>query len=112
MRKDDLRFKLAPPGPPGGFREPAAPLRLEHSGRPAPLRARRRGERTPKREALREPLQRLRTMPLFFHHALQVAELMYWALLAFCNAEVEFMKGLLGHLPGRDSTHESVSRLA
>jgi len=96
VRTDDLRFKLGPPAPPSRFRESATPLRLEQPGRPAELRAARRGERTPKREALREPLQRARTMHLFFHHELQAAELMCWALLAFCDAEVEFKKGLLG----------------
>ncbi|MEO5770081.1 MAG: hypothetical protein ABIS92_17125, partial [Polyangia bacterium] len=76
VRTDDLRFKLGPPAPPCHFRGSVAPLRLPQPGRPAELRAARRGERTPKREALREPLQRARTMHLFFHHELQAAELM------------------------------------
>jgi uncharacterized ferritin-like protein (DUF455 family) len=96
VRTDDLYFKLGPPAPPSRFRERATPLRLERPGRPAELRPARRGERTPKREALKEPLQRARTMHLFFHHELQAAELMCWALLAFCDAEVEFKKGLVG----------------
>ena len=92
----ELRFKLAPPAPPARFRDNAEPLRLSEPGRPVELRAARRGERTPKLEALKEPHYRARALHAFFHHELQAAELMCWALLAFADAEVEFRKGLLG----------------
>ena len=92
----ELRHKLAPGVPPTHFREAAEPRRLLQPGRPAEFRAARRGERTPKLEALKEPYYRARALHAFFHHELQAAELMCWALLAFADAEVEFRKGLLG----------------
>ena len=96
VRTDDLRFKVAPPSPPAQFRAAALPLRLTEPGRPSEFRAARRGERTPKLEALKEPQYRARALHAFFHHELQAAELMCWALLAFADAELEFRKGLLG----------------
>ena len=96
MRTTELSFKLAPPSPPARFREAAPPRRLEQPGRPAELRLARRGERTPKLEALKEPHYRARALHAFFHHELQAAELMCWAILAFSDAELEFRKGLLG----------------
>jgi uncharacterized ferritin-like protein (DUF455 family) len=92
----ELRYKIAPSVPPVRFREAAAPRRLTEPGRPAEFRAARRGERTPKLEALKEPHYRARALHAFFHHELQAAELMCWALLAFADAELEFRKGLLG----------------
>src|SRR3954470_2603079 len=93
---DDLSFKLAPPIIPVRFREGFTPLRLIQPGRPAEFRAARRTERTQKLEALKEPYYRARALHAFFHHELQAAELMCWALLAFSDAEPEFRKGLLG----------------
>jgi uncharacterized ferritin-like protein (DUF455 family) len=92
----ELSVKLAPPPVPGPFRAQARPVRLEHPGRPAELRLARRGERTPKAEALKEPHYRARLLHAFWHHELQAAELMCWAVLAFSDAEPEFRKGLLG----------------
>lgn len=91
----DLARKLAPPPPPAQFRANAAPLRLGQPGRPAELRTARRGERTPKQEALENPHYRARTLHAFLHHELQAAELMCWAILAFPEAEPEFRRGLL-----------------
>jgi uncharacterized ferritin-like protein (DUF455 family) len=91
----ELAHKLAPPTPPRAFRTAAQPLRLTRPGRPAELRPARRGERTPKREALEDPYFRARTLHAFLHHELQAAELMCWALLAFPDAEPEFRRGLL-----------------
>jgi uncharacterized ferritin-like protein (DUF455 family) len=92
----DLRVKLRPPSVPTRYRAGATAMRLSQPGRPSELRAARRGERTPKLEALKEPHYRARALHAFFHHELQAAELMCWALLAFADAEVEFRKGLLG----------------
>ncbi len=92
----ELGAKIAPGPPPARFRERAEPKRLTAPGRPAEFRAARRGERTPKLEALKEPQYRARALHAFFHHELQAAELMCWALLAFADAELEFRKGLLG----------------
>lgn len=91
----DLSHKLAPPAPPKNFCAGAAPLRLNAPGRPPELRPARRGERTPRREALDDPHYRARTLHAFLHHELQAAELMCWALLAFPEAEPEFRRGLL-----------------
>jgi uncharacterized ferritin-like protein (DUF455 family) len=92
----ELRDKIAPSVPPARFREAAEPRRLTAPGRPPEFRTARRGERTPKLEALKEPHYRARALHAFFHHELQAAELMCWALLAFADAELEFRKGLLG----------------
>jgi uncharacterized ferritin-like protein (DUF455 family) len=92
----NLREKLsAPPGAlPFAARFDA--VRLEAPGRPPELRPAGRKERTPKLEALKEPHYRARALHTFFHHELQAAELMCWAILAFPQAEPEFKKGLLG----------------
>lgn len=92
----ELSHKLAPPAPPKGFRAMATPLRVSEPGRPPELRQARRGERTPKQEALATPHYRARTLHAFWHHELQAAELMCWAILAFPEAEPDFRRGLLG----------------
>lgn len=92
----DLDAKMAPPPVPRCFREGAQPVRLERPGRPPELRLARRGERTPRPEALREPHYRARLLHTFWHHELQAAELMCWAVLAFSDAEPAFRKGLIG----------------
>lgn len=91
----DLATKLAPPQPPRRFDARPAPRRIASPGRPAELRPARRGERTPRQEALEDPRFRARTLHAFLHHELQAAELMCWALLAFGDAEPEFRRGLL-----------------
>jgi uncharacterized ferritin-like protein (DUF455 family) len=92
----DLGVKLSPPPVPLHFRDGGAPLRLDRPGRPAELRPARRGERTPRPEALKDPHYRARALHAFFHHELQAAELMCWAVLAFADAELEFRRGLVG----------------
>src|SRR4051794_29464887 len=76
LRSTLLSHKLSPPAPPKAFRATAAPLRIEAPGRPPELRQARRGERTPKQQALLEPHYRARTLHAFLHHELQAAELM------------------------------------
>jgi uncharacterized ferritin-like protein (DUF455 family) len=96
VTSSDLSVKLAPPPVPARFRDGAVPVRLAAPGRPSVLRIARRGERTPKAEALKEPHYRARLLHAFWHHELQAAELMCWAVLAFADAEPEFRKGLIG----------------
>ena len=91
----DLTVKLAPPPPPDRFGA-HTPSTIESPGRPHQFRLAKRGERTPKLEALKDPYYRARTLHTFFHHELQAAELMCWALLRFSDAELEFRRGLLG----------------
>ncbi len=50
---------------------------------------------TPARSAERSALSGAHATHIF-HHELQAAELMAWALLAFSDAELEFRRGLLG----------------
>lgn len=95
IQSAELEMKLTPPPPPKRFNAEAVPLRLNAPGRPPELRAARRGERTPKPEALESSHYRARTLHAFLHHELQAAELMCWALLAFSDAELEFRRGLL-----------------
>jgi uncharacterized ferritin-like protein (DUF455 family) len=92
----DLGVKLAPPPVPRSFNPTSATARLEKPGRPAIFRAAHRKERTPRLEALKDPVFRARVLHAFFHHELQAAELMCWAVLAFADAEPEFKKGLVG----------------
>jgi uncharacterized ferritin-like protein (DUF455 family) len=92
----ELSVKLEPPPPPRNFRASAKPLRLSAPGRPREFRLAGRKERTPRQEALEDPHYRARTLHAFFHHELQAAELMCWALLAFPEAEPEFKRGLVG----------------
>lgn len=92
----DLGVKMSPPAVPRSFASAREPRRLERPGRPPVFRLAGRRERTPKLGALKEPHYRARVLHAFFHHELQAAELMCWALLAFTDAELEFRKGLLG----------------
>jgi len=92
---DVLAVKLTPAVPPKQFGA-HAPRRIDSPGRPQQFRQAKRGERTPKLEALRDAHYRARTLHTFFYHELQAAELMCWALLAFSDAELEFRRGLLG----------------
>jgi uncharacterized ferritin-like protein (DUF455 family) len=89
-----LAAKLAPPPPPARWEERPLPLRLAVPGRPAELRPARRGLQVP--EDLSSPSARAKLLHTFFHHELQAAELMCWALLAFADAEPAFRQGLLG----------------
>jgi len=91
----ELAVKLAPPAPPKHFRDEFPATRLAGPGRPPELRTARRGERTPKPQALDDPRYRARTLHAFLHHELQAAELMCWAILAFPDTPPEFRRGLL-----------------
>ncbi len=91
----DLELKLHPPEPPWQFRARPQPERLARPGRPAELRPAKRAERKPKPDALNDPRYRARALHAFFHHELQAAELMCWAILAFPDAELAFRRDLL-----------------
>jgi uncharacterized ferritin-like protein (DUF455 family) len=89
-----LAYKLAPPAPPTRWQASPVAQRIQRPGRPAELRPARRGLQVP--EDLSAPSARAKLLHTFFHHELQAAELMCWALLAFAAAEPAFRQGLLG----------------
>ena len=92
---DHLAYKLAPGPMPRKQALAPQPERLTTPGRPRLLQPAPRRERTPKPEALREPRFRAKLMHAFFHHELQAAELMCWALLAFPDTPRGFRSGLM-----------------
>jgi uncharacterized ferritin-like protein (DUF455 family) len=96
VRAGSLEGKLSPPGVPGTWEADASgavPVRrLERPGRPPELRVVPRAGKT---RGLATPIGRARAMHTFFHHELQAAELMAWALLAFPDTPREFRRGLV-----------------
>jgi len=88
-----LQHKLSPPAPPAAFERAPAARRLMAPGRPPELRPAHR--RLTLADDLGPPSARAKLLHTFFHHELQAAELMCWALLAFADAEQEFKAGLL-----------------
>lgn len=87
-----LEHKLAPPPVPERWEEHPPVRRLTAPGRPPELRVVSRAEKT---RGLKAPLGRARALHTFFHHELQAAELMAWAVLAFADAPRDFRQGLL-----------------
>jgi len=91
----DLRHKLDPGPPPREFQDAATALQLAAPGRPVQLSVAARGDKTPGRDALRDPARRARLLHTFLHHELQAAELMCRALLVFPDTPLAFRRGLL-----------------
>lgn len=92
-----LADKLAPPTRARSL-EAAPPVRrLELPGRPPELRLAEKGLRTRNStvSALRSPERRAQLFHTFWHHELQAAELMCWAVLAFPMAPPSFRRGLM-----------------
>jgi uncharacterized ferritin-like protein (DUF455 family) len=87
--------KRNPPEPPSVWRQDAEPLRLGAPGRPPELRLAARSARTPRPNALTSAARRAQVFHTFWHHELQAAELMAWALLAFAREPPAFKAGLL-----------------
>jgi uncharacterized ferritin-like protein (DUF455 family) len=92
VRTDVLASKLGPGPAPSRWEDRPPPRRVDHPGRPPELRV---VAKAPKTRGLATPLGRARALHTFFHHELQAAELMAWALLAFPEAPREFRDGLL-----------------
>jgi uncharacterized ferritin-like protein (DUF455 family) len=91
----DLEQKLAPEKPPV-LRASCAAIRLEQPGRPPGLRVSWAKFKAPKSaHALRAPERRAQLLHTFWHHELQAAELLCWALLAFPDAPPAFGRGLI-----------------
>ncbi len=93
VRTDSLEQKLTPPPVRAAWEPAPTSRRLASPGRPAALRV---VDRAPKTRGLRAPSGRARALHTFFHHELQAAELMAWAVLAFADAPQELRAGLIG----------------
>lgn len=92
-----LAYKLEPPAPPNVFAKAPQALRIEAPGRPKELRVVWDKYKAPKSaHALKSAEKRAHLLHTFFHHELQAAELMCWALLAFPETPSAFRRGLLG----------------
>jgi uncharacterized ferritin-like protein (DUF455 family) len=90
---DSLNAKLSPPPVPETWEPERAPVRrLETPGRPPELRVVAKAGKT---RGLAAPSGRARALHTFFHHELQAAELMAWAVLAFSEAPRDFRAGLV-----------------
>jgi uncharacterized ferritin-like protein (DUF455 family) len=95
---DSLAYKLDPPPLPD-VRASArgAPRPDLRRGRPAQLTPTWHKYKAPKSaHALNDARKRAQLLHTFFHHELQAAELMCWALLNFGDTPDAFARGLLG----------------
>ncbi|MFN3241066.1 MAG: DUF455 family protein [Planctomycetota bacterium] len=92
-----LAYKLAPPPPPATFGSgPGEARRIAAPGRPGELDLVSRAGRSATRAQLANPRRRAQLVHAFWHHELQAAELMCWAMLAFPDTPEPFRRGLLG----------------
>jgi uncharacterized ferritin-like protein (DUF455 family) len=87
-----LAEKMNPIAPPARWEEGAPVRRLAAPGRPTELRVLAKAE---KRRTLSTPRGRAQALHTFYHHELQAAELMAWAILAFPDAPRDFRAGLV-----------------
>jgi uncharacterized ferritin-like protein (DUF455 family) len=100
---DSLEHKLAPPELPktrdhgrAQHAEPTPEVRALRPGRPRELALSWDKYKAPKSaHALRNAQKRAHLLHTFFHHELQAAELMCWALLAYPDTPEAFARGLL-----------------
>ncbi len=92
VESDSLSHKLTPPPLPAIYEDAPRALRLDCPGRPAELHVEMHAEKT---RGLGSARNRARAMHTFFHHELQAAELMLWALLAFPETPRPFREGLV-----------------
>lgn len=89
---DTLAAKLAPPDPPDRWENEPISRRLDAPGRPVELTILAKAKKS---RGLGSAKARARLLHTFFHHELQAAELMAWALLAFADTPREFKAGLV-----------------
>lgn len=90
-----LTHKVAP-GPAQVLHAEACPaFPLLRPGRPPELRVSEQKVKAPRGGALRDPKKRAALLHTFWHHELQAAELMCWAVLAFPQTPTAFKRGLI-----------------
>lgn len=92
---DSLAHKLTPPQVPELVLTDAAPFCIERPGRPAELIPAQDKAKSPRPGSLHVPTKRAQQLHTFFHHELQAAELMCWAVLAFPETPTSFKRGLI-----------------
>lgn len=94
IQSTDLGYKCAPPDAPKMFSS-SSPYGPVHPGRPPELRVTKKKSRNFGIGALGRLEVRAALHHKFWHHELQAAELMCWALLQFCDTPPEFKRGLI-----------------
>ena len=104
IRADSFTGKLAAPPALLDYDAPYAAMRVPSPGRPAELRVVGRAEKI---RGLTGERGRARAMHTFFHHELQAAELMAWALLAFPETPRAFREGLV-RIAGDEIRHMKI----
>lgn len=70
-------------------------IRIARPGRPPELQVSAEKIKAPRGGALRDPKKRAALLHTFWHHELQAAELMCWAVLAFPDTPPAFKRGLI-----------------
>jgi uncharacterized ferritin-like protein (DUF455 family) len=88
--------KLVPPPIPDAWEPDPPPRRIARPGRPPTFVLAKKAAKSPGPEAIRSKAKRAQLAHAFFHHELQAAELMAWAVLAFPDSPRAFRRGLLG----------------
>lgn len=92
VRATTLAEKCAPAAPPDRWQRGASPIVIERPGRPPELRVVTKAKKT---RGLNGEEGRARALHSFWHHELQAAELMAWAVLAFPETPLAFREGLV-----------------
>lgn len=97
IASDVLSHKQAPGDAPQDLpaHEDQPALRIARPGRPPELVVSPQKIKAPRGGALRDPKKRAALLHTFWHHELQAAELMCWAVLAFPETPPAFKRGLV-----------------
>jgi uncharacterized ferritin-like protein (DUF455 family) len=96
IRSTSMEWKCEPSAPPPRFDVTTCPEPPSSPGRPSELTVSFDRPKPQTREGMLRAEQRAKLLHKFWHHELQAAELMCWAILRFRDTELDFKKGLLG----------------